>query len=64
MAPAGRPRLGKELRKRYQITLDPEVAELIRGYGNGSLTAGINVLFIGQIAEDSRKAHARKKRRA
>jgi hypothetical protein len=41
----GRPLLGKEKRQRYQIMLEPSVADQLRSLGRGSLTAGINVLF-------------------
>lgn len=37
----GRPRLGVETRKRYQVVLEPRVAERLREYGEGNLSAGI-----------------------
>lgn len=37
----GRPLLGAEPRKRYQVVLEPPVAEKLRKYGDGNLSAGI-----------------------
>lgn len=37
----GRPLLGKQPRKRYQVVLEPRVAERLRKYGDGNLSAGI-----------------------
>lgn len=37
----GRPILGAERRKRYQVVLEPPVAEKLRKYGGGNLSAGI-----------------------
>lgn len=39
--PVGRPLLGAEPRKRYQVVLEPRVAEKLRKYGGGNLSAGI-----------------------
>lgn len=37
----GRPLLGAEPRKRYQVMLEPKVAERLRKLGDGNLSAGI-----------------------
>ncbi len=44
MAPAGRPKLGVEKRERYNVMLEPKVAEYIRGLALGNLSAGVNRL--------------------
>lgn len=37
----GRPILGKEAKKRYQVMLEPNTAEKLRTAGGGNLSAGI-----------------------
>lgn len=37
----GRPSLTGETGERYQVTIPPTIAEALRDYGNGSLSAGI-----------------------
>lgn len=37
----GRPSLSGETGQRYQVTIPPTVADKLRRYGNGSLSAGI-----------------------
>lgn len=37
----GRPPLSGETGERYQVTIPPTVADRLRAYGNGSLSAGI-----------------------
>lgn len=39
--PLGRPILGEEAKKRYQVMLEPSVAESLRKLGRGNLSAGI-----------------------
>lgn len=37
----GRPSLTGETGERYQVTIPPSIADRLRAYGNGSLSAGI-----------------------
>lgn len=37
----GRPSLSGETGERYQVTIPPTIADRLRAYGNGSLSAGI-----------------------
>jgi hypothetical protein len=37
----GRPIVGKEAKKRYQVMLEPRTAEKLRKVGKGNLSAGI-----------------------
>lgn len=37
----GRPLKGREAKARYQVMLEPAVAEKLRRLGNGNLSAGI-----------------------
>jgi len=37
----GRPPLSGETGERYQVTIPPTIADRLRAYGNGSLSAGI-----------------------
>lgn len=37
----GRPLLGAEARKRYQVMLEPATAEKLRAYGENNLSRGI-----------------------
>lgn len=40
-AKPGRPLLGKEAKRRYQVMLEPRTAESLRKLGGGNLSAGI-----------------------
>jgi hypothetical protein len=44
MAPAGRPRLGKETKERYNVMLEPAIAKWLRQHGEDNLSAGIQKL--------------------
>lgn len=39
--PPGRPLIGRERRERYQIRLEPTLAEWLDAYGEGNRSAGI-----------------------
>lgn len=41
MSPGGRPRIGKEVKARYQVMLEPRVAARLRKLGKGNLSRGI-----------------------
>ena len=40
----GRPLTGLQRKERYQIRLEPRIADKIRRYGGGSLTGGVLLL--------------------
>jgi hypothetical protein len=40
-AKPGRPLIGKEAKKRYQVMLEPRIAERLRKLGGDNLSAGI-----------------------
>jgi hypothetical protein len=46
MARAGRPRQGKETKVRYNVMLEPAIAEWLRKYGGDNLSAGIQALAV------------------
>lgn len=39
----GRPPLGKEVKQRYQVVLEPSVAEYLRNLGGDNLSRGISI---------------------
>lgn len=45
MSPGGRPKLGKEVKRRYQVMLEPKVAEKLRKMGKGNLSRGIAIAY-------------------
>jgi hypothetical protein len=40
----GRPLLGKERKQRYQVALEPKVAEMLRRYSGNNLSGGISLM--------------------
>lgn len=51
MAPAGRPRLGKEKRRRVNLMLEPATYDYLRKVGDGSASAGIALIVLRHMSE-------------
>lgn len=56
MAPAGRPRLGKEKRRRVNLMLEPATYEYLKRVGDGSASAGIALIVLVHAAKDLEEA--------
>jgi hypothetical protein len=41
ISPGGRPKQGREVKRRYQVMLEPRIAERLRKLGKGNLSRGI-----------------------
>lgn len=52
MAPAGRPRQGKEKKRRVNLMLDPSTYEYLRKVGDGNASAGIGLIVLKHAAQD------------
>lgn len=50
MAPAGRPKIGKEKRKRVNVMLEPTIHEFLSQAGDGNVSAGIHIVTMGWMA--------------
>jgi hypothetical protein len=51
MAPAGRPKLGKEKKRRVNLMLEPATYEYLRQVGQGSASTGIALIVLRHTAE-------------
>lgn len=51
MAPVGRPKIGKEKRRRINLMLEPATYEYLRRVGEGSASAGIALIVLRHMAE-------------
>jgi len=51
MAPAGRPRIAKEKRRRVNLMLDPNTYEYLKKVGDGSASMGIYLITIKHMAQ-------------
>lgn len=51
MAPAGRPKIGKEKRRRVNLMLEPETYEYLRKVGDGNASAGIALIVLVHMAQ-------------
>lgn len=52
MAPAGRPKLGKEKRIRVNITLDPATHAYLKGIGDNNVSMGIHLVVLKHMATE------------
>jgi len=51
MAPAGRPRIGKEKKRRVNLMLEPATYDYLRTVGDGSASAGIALIVLVHMAQ-------------
>ncbi len=51
MAPAGRPKIGKEKRRRVNLMLDPSTYDYLRLVGDGSASMGIYLIVLHSMAK-------------
>lgn len=51
MAPAGRPKIGKEKRKRVNVMLDPSTHAYLKKVGDGNVSMGIHLVLIKHMAQ-------------
>jgi len=50
MAPAGRPKQGKEKKRRVNLMLEPATYEYLRKVGDGNASAGIGLIVVQHMA--------------
>jgi len=50
MAPAGRPKIGKEKKRRVNLMLEPATYEYLRRVGDGNASAGIGLIVMHHMA--------------
>ncbi len=50
MAPAGRPKIGKEKRRRVNLMLDPNTYDYLKLVGDGSASNGLYLIVIHSMA--------------
>lgn len=66
MAPAGRPKIGKQKRRRVNLMLEPETYEYLKTVGDGSASMGIYLITLrhmsGALVEAVQKLPKRGKR--
>lgn len=55
MAPAGRPKLGKEKRIRVNVMLDPAQHEYLKALGGGNVSAALHLVVERSMAWHTRK---------
>lgn len=51
MAPAGRPKMGKEKKRRVNLMLEPVTYEYLREVGQGSASAGIGLVVLDHMVK-------------
>jgi hypothetical protein len=51
MAPAGRPKIGKQKRKRVNVMIEPDAAAYLKKVGDGSVSMGIHLIVIRHMAQ-------------
>lgn len=52
MAPAGRPKLGKEKKRRVNLMLEPATYTYLKKVGEGSASAGIGLIVLLHMARE------------
>lgn len=55
MAPVGRPKQGKEKKRRVNLMLEPATYEYLRRIGDGSASAGIALAVLHHMADTIKK---------
>lgn len=50
MAPAGRPKLGKEKKRRVNLMLEPATYEYLRRVGEGSASTGVALIVLHHVS--------------
>jgi hypothetical protein len=50
MAPAGRPKMGKEKKRRVNLMLEPATYDYLRKVGDGSASTGIALIVLRHMA--------------
>ena len=53
MVPAGRPKQGKETKKRHNVMLEPAITDFFRRQGDGNLSAGIQRVAARAMLEEA-----------
>lgn len=51
MAPAGRPKIGKEKRRRVNLMLEPSTYEYLKIVGEGSASMGIHLIMLKHMTQ-------------
>jgi hypothetical protein len=51
MAPAGRPKIGKEKRIRVNVMLDPNTHAYLKALGDGNVSSALHLILIHHMAQ-------------